>query len=336
MFFIEDKMAFKIVLDAGHGGYDNGASYEGRLEKFDNLDLTLAIGEVLAYNGYDVIFTRVDDIYLSPVERAHITNSQDADLLVSIHRNSGTIPNEYSGVQTLVYDEGGLKQVVAKSINERLESPGFQNLGIDISNQLAVLSRTEIPALLVEVGFINSDEDNVLFDERFIDIAYEIASGISEGIESNGMRQVQMEPQPMEPEPMEPEPMEPTPSEPEPMEPMPTEPMPTEPTPTEPTPTEPTPTGPIPSKSVPMRETPRQQVPEQNRQMYRIQVGLYRILANAYNLQYYLSQLGYTVDVVPQGELYAVQIGYLPTIERAQEIERVLKLQGFDTLIVAV
>ena len=41
------NMAVKIILDAGHGGYDNGASYNGRLEKDDNLALTLAVGEIL-------------------------------------------------------------------------------------------------------------------------------------------------------------------------------------------------------------------------------------------------------------------------------------------------
>ena len=47
-------MATKIMIDAGHGGYDNGASYEGRLEKNDNLNLALALGDELTRRGYDV------------------------------------------------------------------------------------------------------------------------------------------------------------------------------------------------------------------------------------------------------------------------------------------
>ena len=48
-------MATKIMIDAGHGGYDNGASYEGRLEKNDNLNLALALGDELTRRGYDVV-----------------------------------------------------------------------------------------------------------------------------------------------------------------------------------------------------------------------------------------------------------------------------------------
>ena len=63
-------MATKIMIDAGHGGYDNGASYEGRLEKNDNLNLALALGDELTRRGYDVVYTRTEDVYDSPVRKA--------------------------------------------------------------------------------------------------------------------------------------------------------------------------------------------------------------------------------------------------------------------------
>ena len=59
-----------VMLDAGHGGYDNGASFEGRKEKDDNLNLVLAIGNILENNGVDVLYTRTTDIYQSPNEGA--------------------------------------------------------------------------------------------------------------------------------------------------------------------------------------------------------------------------------------------------------------------------
>jgi N-acetylmuramoyl-L-alanine amidase len=175
-------MAYRIVVDAGHGGYDNGAVYNGRLEKDDNLDLALAVGEILANNGIDVLFTRIDDTYVSPLERAYMANAEDADLFVSIHRNSSATPNTYSGVQTLVYDETGVKNIIAENINQELEALGFTNLGVDVRTDLAVLRRTDMPSLLVEAGFLNTDSDNQIFDERFNDIAYGIASGILDGL----------------------------------------------------------------------------------------------------------------------------------------------------------
>ena len=72
-------MAAKIMIDAGHGGYDNGASYEGRLEKNDNLNLALALGDELERRGYDVEYTRTTDVYDSPARKAQIGNERGAD-----------------------------------------------------------------------------------------------------------------------------------------------------------------------------------------------------------------------------------------------------------------
>ena len=52
-----------IIIDAGHGGYDNGASYNGRREKDDNLRLALAVGSRLEQDGFPVVYTRTTDVY---------------------------------------------------------------------------------------------------------------------------------------------------------------------------------------------------------------------------------------------------------------------------------
>ncbi len=82
-----------VMLDAGHGGYDGGASNSGRLEKDDNLRLVLAIGEILENNGVNVLYSRTEDVYQSPNEKAGIANRSDADYFISIHRNSSPTPN---------------------------------------------------------------------------------------------------------------------------------------------------------------------------------------------------------------------------------------------------
>lgn len=181
-------MATSIVIDAGHGGFDSGATYEGRREKDDVLRLALAVGEILRADGFEVFFTRTTDEYASPYEKAQTANATGADYFVSIHRNSSPQPNTYHGVQTLVYEENEVVNDIANSINSQLEAVGFQNLGIEERPGLVVLRRTEMPAVLVEVGFINSDIDNQIFDEKFDQIARAIATGIEEGI-----REVQAE-----------------------------------------------------------------------------------------------------------------------------------------------
>lgn len=175
---------YKIALDAGHGGSDPGAVYKGRQEKEDTLDLTLAVGDILKKNGIDVYYTRTTDEYETPFKKATDANNSGANLFVSIHRNSSENPNQYSGVETLVYSDTGLKAEVARNINNQLEDAGFKNLGVDERKNLVVLKRTKMPAVLVEVGFINNDKDNYLFDEEFDSIAQAIADGILESIPS--------------------------------------------------------------------------------------------------------------------------------------------------------
>ncbi len=171
-----------IVIDAGHGGYDNGASDNGRLEKDDNLRLALAVGNILTADGFPVIYTRTEDIYQRPIDKARIANENDGDYFVSFHRNSSPQRNEYSGVQTLVYADEGVKGQLARNINRELEKVGFADLGIPVRTNLVVLKRTEMPAVLIETGFINTDADNALFDERFDDIAAAIARAIEETV----------------------------------------------------------------------------------------------------------------------------------------------------------
>ena len=179
-------MAVKIVIDAGHGGYDAGATYNGRREKDDTLALALAVGEILEAQGYDVIYTRTDDVYDSPVQKARIGNESGADFFVSIHRNSSPSPNQYNGVQTLIYNNAGLKAVMAENVNNELEQVGYRNINVVERPDLAVLRRTKMPAILVEAGFINSDEDNNLFDTKFSETAEAIARGIDETIRDAG------------------------------------------------------------------------------------------------------------------------------------------------------
>ncbi len=180
-------MAYTVYLDAGHGGYDAGATDGNRKEKDDALELTLAVGQILQDNGVDVGYTRVEDVYDSPVRKAQIANEAGADLFVSFHRNAAERRNQYNGVQTLVFENTGLKKELADAINQALAEVGFVNIGTEVRRDLAVLRRTQMPALLVEAGFIDSDTDNEIFDENFDDMARAIAYAILDTLKANGL-----------------------------------------------------------------------------------------------------------------------------------------------------
>lgn len=176
-------MAVDIILDAGHGGFDNGATYRGRAEKDDVLRLTLDVGQQLEKDGYSVAYIRTEDVYESPYRKAEKANQTGGDIFISFHRNSGVEENLYNGVQALVYSTEGKEAVaLGEAINENLEKLGFQNLGVEAIPDLIVLHKTQMPAVLMEVGFINSDKDNELWDEKYTEIVQEIVSGIEETV----------------------------------------------------------------------------------------------------------------------------------------------------------
>lgn len=175
----------RIVVDAGHGGSDPGAVYQGRQEKDDNLRLALAVGNILENAGHEVTYTRTTDVFNTPLEKAQMANNAGADYFLSIHRNSTEVPGSGTGVQTLIYDRSGIKVDIAENILENLVALGFNDLGVVERPGLVVLRRTNMPAVMVEAGFINNSEDNAKFDSQFNEIAQAIADGLMSAINTD-------------------------------------------------------------------------------------------------------------------------------------------------------
>ena len=155
-----------VIIDAGHGGAEPGAMFEGRKEKDDTLRLALAVGEILENNGIRVMYTRTTDVYDTPLEKAMIANGSGADFFVSIHRNAMPVPGTGKGA------------LMAENIQKNLVKAGFDDLEVQERPGIIVLRRTKMPAVLVEAGFLDHPEDNRIFDEQFDQIAQGIADGI--------------------------------------------------------------------------------------------------------------------------------------------------------------
>lgn len=172
----------RIVIDAGHGGQEPGATFQGRQEKNDTLRLALAVGQLLSEQGVDVEYTRVTDIYQTPFEKAQMANEAGADYFLSLHRNAMPVAGTASGIESLVFENSGVPAMMAQAINAALAETGFRNLGVIERPGLIVLNRTEMPAVLVEAGFIDNEKDNLFFDTHFEEIAQAIARGVMETI----------------------------------------------------------------------------------------------------------------------------------------------------------
>lgn len=149
----------------------------------------MAVGNRLEAAGFPVLYTRTTDVYQRPIDKARIANESGGDYFVSFHRNSSPERNTYSGVQTLVFADEGIKGQLARNINAELAKVGFNDLGVPERTNLVVLKRTQMPAVLIETGFINTDADNELFDTRFDDIADAIARAIEETVGDNTVAQ---------------------------------------------------------------------------------------------------------------------------------------------------
>ena len=307
-----------VALDAGHGGSDSGAVYQNRKEKDDVLRLTQAVGQILENNGINVFYVRTGDEYETPFKKATDANNSGADYFVSIHRNSSERPNQYTGVETLVYNDSGIKAEMARNINAELEAVGFKNLGVTERPNLVVLKRTRMPAVLVEVGFINNDEDNRLFDQKFDQIAQGIADGILKTLYSQDVNFNEVPPyseeeddtsfeneQTMPPNAMQPAPM--PPNRPGMLMP-PASDMNTMPT-----------------------ENWEENAPEK---LYRVQVGAYHDKSNAERMLNSLLMESFPAFMIYEDGYYKVQSGAFRYLYNAVKMEQRLRRFRYNTYIV--
>lgn len=178
----------EVVIDAGHGGSDYGAIYGERNEKDDNLNLALLVYENLEEMGIDAELTRDSDKKLSLEKRCSFANRKRAELFVSLHRNSA---DGAKGVEIWISDDSPeADTALAESILSGLDEVGIsQNRGVKAGyargdGNYYVNSHTVMPSCLVELGFINSETDNELYDENLEEYAEAIANAIAENLKT--------------------------------------------------------------------------------------------------------------------------------------------------------
>ncbi|OYU80073.1 MAG: N-acetylmuramoyl-L-alanine amidase [Flavobacterium sp. BFFFF1] len=118
--FAQKGTKFKVTLDAGHGGKDFGAVYNGHVEKNIALSVALKVGKILeGMSAFEVNYTRKTDVFIDLVERANIANRADANIFVSIHCNANPNTAAY-GTETHVMgmSKNASALAVAKRENE--------------------------------------------------------------------------------------------------------------------------------------------------------------------------------------------------------------------------
>ncbi|MFJ8263902.1 N-acetylmuramoyl-L-alanine amidase CwlD [Rummeliibacillus sp. NPDC094406] len=201
-FFVSETLGgVKIVLDAGHGGIDGGASTSELVEKNITLAISKNVEKLLKEKGAKVVMTRTkdddviaehqpnaefqtlrerkkEDIFL----REKLVNEAKPDLFISIHANA--IPeSKWHGAQVFYHKDGHpagelLAKAIQESIKEQLKNTDREALAI---KQVYLLKKVKMPSVLVETGFLSNPQEAELLSSP--DYQQKMAEAIVDGIE---------------------------------------------------------------------------------------------------------------------------------------------------------
>ena len=176
-----------VFLDPGHGGRDPGAVYNGLREKDLNMSIYRKLRSELEKLGYTVLTSRDSDVYVDYVtERSEMVNKTDADVFISIHFNATGVPGaNRSGVETYIYEpdddikprinkvahDNPVRLSESKRLAENIHNSvvsvaGANDRGVHGSNY-AVLRETVKPAVLIELGYMDSPEYKKISDDKY-------------------------------------------------------------------------------------------------------------------------------------------------------------------------
>jgi N-acetylmuramoyl-L-alanine amidase len=179
------QLSGTVVIDPGHGGKDPGAiSVKGFYEKTVNLSVARKVAFRLRQCGLQVVMTRDSDRFIELEERAEIANRCRADLFVSIHADS-SMTRTMRGYTVYVARQASYSsQKVARAIARQMQAVSSEGNGVR-QGDYRVLVKTQMPAVLVEIGYIsNHGEASLIATDSFQDrIAEAICAGICETIE---------------------------------------------------------------------------------------------------------------------------------------------------------
>ena len=165
-----------VVIDAGHGGFDPGMVSQGTEEKHINLSISKKLQTFLEQAGATVIITRVDDGDLGRGKssdmnaRKLIANTSHGDIFVSIHQNSFS-SGSVKGAQVFFYNQSDNSQKLASFVQEKIVEfvDPANKFDAKANSNYYVLKQTEMPAILVECGFLTNYAER----QKLLDTAYQ-------------------------------------------------------------------------------------------------------------------------------------------------------------------
>ena len=314
-----------IMLDAGHRGIECREMYGGKQERDDNLRLALAVGDILTQYGIPVFYTRTSDVTMSWKDRVAIANETNADIMISFNHYINRDSRIHKVAETLIFEQNGLARETAENINNYLAMYNFHSHGIiEIQSQSVDICKLTMPLVILMVRYIDGANSYPVSDIRFNELSWAIAAGVLETFSysleedvatmywKKGVVDTMKDRKPVEFYEDR---------------------------------------G-VNNKMNNHNGSNMDNMNEQYDRMeqdggmdqgqndidyrYRLQVGLFSSYENALQYQEQLFQDGFTADIVRQGEFYALHVGKFDDLDEAAVWERVLRMAGYNTLLISI
>lgn len=149
-----------VVIDAGHGGSDNGVSIDGTTEKKIVEQLITKIQAFNKNKNIVIHFTRSTDKFIPLDDRTTFINTIKPDLVLSLHVNSSSNTNN-SGMEFYVSKESNSYEksnLIAEKFQSKFLSANFKVAEIKNAN-FYILKKSEVPAIIMELGYLSNEND---------------------------------------------------------------------------------------------------------------------------------------------------------------------------------
>ncbi|MDX1918582.1 MAG: N-acetylmuramoyl-L-alanine amidase [Candidatus Caenarcaniphilales bacterium] len=172
------KTNFRVMIDAGHGGYDAGAIYAGVEEKTITLAIANELEKKLVAKGYSVSQTRHTDLFVSLEERVDMTNRYKPDLFISLHCNALQSDTDVDGIETYFYTPQS--KLAAKYIHKGLLAASKAEDRHIRESRFMVIRETHFPSVLTELGFLSNPTERKSLGEK--NYQKKLVDGLVEGI----------------------------------------------------------------------------------------------------------------------------------------------------------
>ncbi|MBD3582829.1 N-acetylmuramoyl-L-alanine amidase family protein [Flavobacterium selenitireducens] len=165
----EEPRKIQVVIDAGHGGNDSGASFENLTEKAIVAQISSKIKSLNKNQNIEIVLTRASDIPVTLQERTQVINSIKPDLVISLHV-SASKDSAKSGIGLYIAKENASKDKalqLARKMSDRIKKNHHFAVSEIQEAPFYVLKKSEAPAIIVELGYLTNELDrHYLTDEK--------------------------------------------------------------------------------------------------------------------------------------------------------------------------